>query len=176
MIVETGEGLPNADSYVSVADATTYFQSRGLTGWVTSPTAPAEQALVRATAYIDGRYRKQFPGRRLNGRDQALEWPRERAYDQAGEEIDDDSVPREVKDATCEAALREFTTPGSLNPDVVPAERVIRERVDVIDVTYADPGTASAMVPVVGRIEDILSGLLVGGTTGTTTASFFARA
>ena len=33
MIVENGTGLPNADSYVSVEFADSYFSARGVSGW-----------------------------------------------------------------------------------------------------------------------------------------------
>lgn len=90
LTVEDGTGRPNADSYVSVDDATAYHAARGNTGWATagssdggqSPAsfAAQEAALRRATTFIDATYRGRFPGYPLKGRAQALEWPRSGAY------------------------------------------------------------------------------------------------
>jgi hypothetical protein len=33
LIVETGQGLPDAESFISVADADTYFTARGNAVW-----------------------------------------------------------------------------------------------------------------------------------------------
>jgi hypothetical protein len=121
LIVETGSGLATAESYVSVADAAEYAAARGLT-FPATPEAAAEQALRRATTWLDGRYRGSFPGSRTNRREQALEWPRINAYDRScpPEYIEKNEIPVEIVNATIEAAIRELKIPGSLSPDVTP--------------------------------------------------------
>ncbi|WP_395383333.1 DnaT-like ssDNA-binding protein [Mesorhizobium sp. UC22_110] len=120
LIVEDGSGLANAESYVSASDAASYAADRGLT-FPASPADKAEAALRRATAYIDNTYRTRFPGQRKKFRLQALEWPRVGVVDMNGFPVTGDEVPVEVVRATCEAAVRELASPGSLNPDVTPA-------------------------------------------------------
>lgn len=141
LIVEDGTGRVDAESYASVATCGTYCANRGMT-FDTTQTALCEQALRRATAYIDQRYRRRFPGYRVYratiGSYQALEWPRLEAYyhtpDDQGdgpylygfqaygnlgfEVIPQNAVPVEVINATCEAAAREFAEPGQLFPDL----------------------------------------------------------
>jgi hypothetical protein len=158
--VETGSGSASSDSYVSVSDAVTYAASRGLT-FPASPADKAEQALRRATAWLDGRYRSRFPGQRKNGRDQALEWPRVYADDRDGNEIASDEVPVEIVNATIEAAVREMASPGGLSPDVTPGKVKKSAKVGDIAVEYAvTSGNAYDQRPVVSVIDGILSCLL----------------
>jgi hypothetical protein len=160
LIVENGSGLANAESYVSVNDAAAYAAARGLT-FPASPAAKAEQALRRATAWLDGRYRSRFLGQRKNGRDQALEWPRINACDRDGNELAPGEIPVEIVNATIEAAVREMASPGGLSPDVTPGKVKKRAKVDTIEVEYAvGTGTAYDQRPVVGVIDGILSSLL----------------
>jgi hypothetical protein len=139
LVVETGVGLSNAESYVAVADFKTYADARGLDYSSASTDALIEQALRRATAYIDT-YQARFPGYRTNRRLQALEWPRVGAFynvedngrsdafyfgyrtddmfmDPGFDMIAANTVPPEIVKATCEAAVREISTPGYLLPD-----------------------------------------------------------
>ena len=71
MIVEDGTGLPNADSYVSVEFADTYFSARGVSVWATLTNTVKEQLLIKATDFIDNIY--QWNGKRkLNKRHNQL--------------------------------------------------------------------------------------------------------
>lgn len=128
LIVEDGTGLPDADSYVSVEDAQSYADQRGLS-FDASPEDVLEAALRRATVWIDGNYRTRFSGARKNGRNQALQWPRIGATDAEGDDIASDEVPVEIVSATVEAAVRELAAPNSLSPDYVSNDRVVREKV-----------------------------------------------
>lgn len=56
MIVEDGTGLPNANSYAAVAATNTYFTDRGIDTWTNATTTAREQALIKATDYIDANY------------------------------------------------------------------------------------------------------------------------
>ena len=50
MVVEDGTGLSNADSFVSVAYADTYFSTRGVSAWASLTNK--EALLIKATDYI----------------------------------------------------------------------------------------------------------------------------
>lgn len=118
LIVEDGTGLATAESYVSVATYKSYADARGVS-YAGKTDAEIEQAARRATAWIDGAYGRRFIGQRTNGRAQALCWPRIDAWDAENEEyIASDEVPDEIVTATCEAAVRELASPGSLAPDL----------------------------------------------------------
>ncbi len=159
--------------YGTIADADAYHAARGNAAWGAAGDADRNAALQRATDYIDGRYRRMtagggwvsmFRGARTEGRGQSLEWPRTGATDAEGNEIPDDEIPTEVKEATYEAALRELASPGSLSPDFVAAQQVTREKVGPIEVAYAEPQGSGAMPPnrpSVPVIDDILAGLIV---------------
>jgi hypothetical protein len=175
LIVEDGTGLPDAESYVSVEDAQTYAERRGL-DFDVSPPDDLEAALRRATTWIDATYGPRFGGTRKNGRAQALQWPRADATDAYGEDVPDDEVPVEVVHATIEAAVRELATPGGLNPDYVGTERVVREKVGDLEVQYADgKGGADDARPVISVIDGILAPL-IGGASGVGLFGSAARA
>lgn len=160
LIVEDGSGLANAESYVSVAGAEAYATARGL-AFSASPADPAEQALRRATQWLDAVFLASFPGQRTNGRSQALQWPRVGAHDSEGEAIASDEIPVEIVHATIEAAVRELKSPGSLSPDVTPGKIKKSAKVGDIAVEYAiGSGSAQEQRPIVSVIDDILGSLL----------------
>lgn len=109
-------GAANADSYVTLNEANAYFTARGVTAW-TGIDGDKENALRRATSYLENAYRERWRGLRA-AQTQSLAWPRvdgERnpwrqswtypLVDADGFQIAVDAVPQQVKDATCEAAL-----------------------------------------------------------------------
>jgi hypothetical protein len=133
VIVEDGTGLPNA-TYVALSEADAYHLASGSPGWLDADVSPQARfaALVRATRYIDGAYRWRFSGLRLKQRDQALEWPRTSAVAMGQYPIGYNEIPKELRAAVCEAALRELTKPGTLSPDVsAPVTMVQAESVQV---------------------------------------------
>ena len=156
-------GAANSDSYADLATALAYTAARGVV-W-TGADADRETALRRATAWVDATYRGRFPGHRLNGRSQALEWPRQSATDAAGEIVESTTIPTEIVNATCEAAARELATPGGLSPDVTPSQSVRMESVGPISVTYAGRSDAEAYKPVLAVVNGILSSLIGGNTS-----------
>jgi len=165
LVVETGSGASGSESYAAIAEIAAYATARGLTFVITGGTnaADAEAAARRGTVWLDGRYRSSFPGRKTNGRAQALEWPRINAYDRQvpPEYIESDEIPQEIIDACCEAAIREKASPGSLSPDVTPGKIKKSAKVGDIGVEYAiGTGTVGEQRPVATVIDDILSGLL----------------
>lgn len=106
IVVETGSGLPNADSYVSVAEADTYHLAfTSGTAWSSATTTDKERALRVATQFIDTRYGPRFQGRRVDLQ-QSLQWPRAWVTDNDGFDIASDVVPTKVRHATCELARR----------------------------------------------------------------------
>lgn len=109
-VSEDGTGLSNANSYSSVAYADAYFADRGILTW-DGTDALKENWLIRATDYIDLRFRSRFKGSPLTPT-QALAFPR-KIYTVS-------CFPDDVKKACCEYALRAKT--GALAPDPVVSE------------------------------------------------------
>lgn len=176
-MVEDGTGKANAESYVSVADAGAYAAARGLAFNVTGAPAIAlaEQALRRATEWLDAKYASRFGGRwAVVG--QALQWPRFGAFyrypwaeDQSPawpsgidlSYISSTTIPPQLIAATIQAAVRELASPGSLNPDVIPGKVKKRVKVDVIEVEYAvGSGGVASQTPIVSIIDGILAPLI----------------
>lgn len=164
LVVETGTGSSTSESYASLSAASAYAAARGLTFAIADDDEPlAEQALRRATAWLDATYRGRFPGWRKNRREQALEWPRESAYDAMCPPnlLADDAIPIEIVNATIEAAVREKANPGSLSPDVTPGRIMSEVSVEgAVSVKYVAPGGIADQRPVSTVIDGILSTLL----------------
>ena len=123
MVVEDGTGLSNADSFVSVAYADTYFSTRNVTEWASLTNK--EALLIKATDYIEAVYSEAWKGTTLVDT-QSLSFPRI---------IDDATVyPDRLLKAVCELALK--AKDGALLVDV--EQRTIEEKIDVISVKYAE--------------------------------------
>ena len=158
LICEDGSGKSDSESYISVADASSYHTARGNTAWAALATdALREAALRKATDFMRQVYRSRWQGYKVN-EDQALDWPR---YDVVveGYAIDDDIVPTEVKNACAELALR--ASAGDLLADQ--SQGVIREKVGQIEVEYDKSSPQRVRYP---AIEAILSPYLLAGGGG----------
>ncbi len=122
--IEDGTGLSNAEAYVSVADCDTYHSNRGNAAW-TGADSVKEEALRKATAYLEGIYAQRFVGTKGSST-QALSWPRENAYDRDGVLISGNALPQALVDAQAELALRALS--GDLAPDVSNPGAIRRKR------------------------------------------------
>lgn len=169
MALNTTPSAQDADSYVSVEDCAAYAAKKGL-AFAASPIEPAEQALRRATAWIDATYRIRFPGAATDVW-QALEWPRAGVV-YRGEDYDETKIPQQIKDATCEAAVREIASPGSLSPDLERGGAVKRLKAGPVEVEYAD---SADLTTTFTTIDGLLSGFLLPDRSKTST-SLVARA
>lgn len=124
-LVETGVVVEGARSYVTVAEADSYHTDLANAGWAGTDQAK-QAALIKASQYIDGKYRNQWKGLKVSNL-QPLCWPR------VGVIIDDapsnyilgggyvstlpyNIIPQQLKDAVCEAAIRSLT--GVLAKDI----------------------------------------------------------
>jgi hypothetical protein len=164
------------DFYGTVAAADAYHAARANAAWAGDDVAK-QAALIRASVYIDGRYRKLlasgmwqslFPGVKTEGRRQAREWPRTGAEDYEKHAIPSDQVPVEVEQATYEAALRELVEPGSLSPDFVAASTVKRQKVGPIEEEFsvgAGSDGAASVRPVISIIDEMIAPVLVARYT-----------
>lgn len=111
LVVEDGTMVAGAESFASVAAADAYLAARGVTAWAALGTPAKEQALRKATDYMEQFYRLNWKGWRLDA-DQALSWPRSNV------ELDDapymtlveqTEVPDGVVNACIELASRAST-------------------------------------------------------------------
>lgn len=87
------------DTYISLADADTYFSNfYDSSDWDAATDAEKEAALRASTQYVDKHY--TFIGDHPETLTQDLAWPRYNALDKQGRLLADDEIPQPVKDAT----------------------------------------------------------------------------
>ena len=121
LIVESGNGDSNSESYIDVAFADAYFLKRGITQWASLTNR--EQLIIRAMHYIENNY--TYQGTKLVST-QSLQFPRL---------INGETVyPIALKNAVCELALK--SNEEDLLADT--GKTTIREKVGTLEVEY-DP-------------------------------------
>jgi len=161
LIVEDGSIVANAESYVSVAQADSYFSTRANEAW--SDVEDKEAALRKATDYMLQAYRSRWAGTRVSIT-QVLDWPRAwvpipdlpSGYGAGASYLENNIVPTEVKNACAELAL--LSVSGALAPNLERAKSSVT--VGEIAVTY-DP--ASPEYPRYRSIDMMLSPWLKSG-------------
>ena len=109
LIVENGNGLPNATAYVSIAFVDTYAtefaQPADKVIWDGKSTTEKELGIRQATDFIDARYLSLWKGVRSK-QTQALDWPRFNVIDRDGYVVPDTSLPLNLEKATAEMAIK----------------------------------------------------------------------
>ena len=121
LIVESGNGDSNSESYIDVAFADAYFLKRGITQWASLTNK--ESLIIRAMDYIENNY--SYKGTKLVST-QALQFPRV---------IDGETVyPIALKNAVCELALKSNDEDLLADTD----KTTIREKVGALEIEY-DP-------------------------------------
>jgi len=153
LTVEDGTGLPDADSYVSVAEADAYNEDFAITAWAGRSLASKEAALRRATRYIDA---SRFPyrGSRASAT-QARQWPRQGASERNGPKIGNTTVPRAIKEAVL--AISNHAAENDLEGVLERGGMVKSESVGSISVTYADGAPAGSTFE---SVENLIGHLL----------------
>lgn len=124
IIVETGAGLTNSNSYVSEADLATYATDRGIT-----ITGTAAVLIIQAMDYLESR---QFLGTKSDI-DQALQWPRF-GVEVDSYYVDSDEIPTLLKQAEMEICI---AIDGGVDPLANQGRETKREKVGDLEVEYA---------------------------------------
>lgn len=144
-----------AESYISVADADTYFLNRGNAVWAALTTDQKEQALRRSTDYMTQTYGRRWAGYRTDY-DQALDWPRYGVYVD-NYYLDSATVPPAIAKACAELALR--ASAGDLTIDV--GRLKSRVKVGPIETEYVQGGSAQTRYP---AVDGMLAAYLASGS------------
>lgn len=131
LIVEDGTKVSNAESYASVAQASSYLAARGLTAW--EDVEEKEVALRKATDFMTQTYRLGWKGLRVDPL-QSLDWPRSGVLVAEGHLVSSTIVPHEVRVACIELALK--VTVEDLNPDLT--QQILSSKVGPISITYSE--------------------------------------
>ncbi|AXQ69183.1 head-tail adaptor Ad1 [Caulobacter phage CcrBL9] len=163
-VVETGQALPDANSYSNIEFADDYVEMdiHRSGEWLGLDEDVKERLLARASKMLDSRVK--WKGKKYD-RDSGLQWPRIDVLDEDGYPISDDEVPQIVREATVEYA-KYF-----MDEDVVAGSTISNYReiqVDVIELKINNE-TNPALVPDVVKtmIENSGLGTVDDGTSTT---------
>tara|TARA_R110000824_G_scaffold21496_13_gene80093 strand:- start:2061 stop:2612 length:552 start_codon:yes stop_codon:yes gene_type:complete len=173
LTVEDGTGLAAANSYISLADTSTYHALRGNEEWADATESDQVVALVRATDYVESRW--TFTGTPFTTT-QALGFPMETIYlNNRGADVSE-TVPVEIEEATAEYALLVLGT-GVALVDLSPAVdqtdpnaiEYFREKIGSLEEeTHYDTKRGTKITLAYPTADKIIkaSGYLAGGRTG----------
>lgn len=101
-------GAVNANSYCTLAEGNTYHESHLYAStWTDGEDDNKIIALVWATRLLDEQY--DWVGEKISST-QALRWPRSGVIDRDGWEVDFDTIPQFLKNATAELARQLMTS------------------------------------------------------------------
>jgi hypothetical protein len=137
-IVETGVGIPNANSLVSVEYADEYFAAHPFYGdqWAEFPIPRKKNLLAFATGMISGMMKW---GGSAVSTTQTLPWPRYGVVNPEGSFFGTTIIPENLKRAVCEQAYYLSTSQG--NPDApAPTSGVEELKIDVIQIKFGAYG------------------------------------
>lgn len=133
LVIETGLGIADANSYVSLADAQAYLAARGLVDEAALLTEAHLLAGMDALSLLD------YDGQRVDAV-QALPFPRSGITLSDNRPLADDAIPNELKQAQ---AWMAFYLQQGIDPHAQRTQTVVSERVDVIAVQYSDKGATN---------------------------------
>lgn len=120
LVVETGSGSANANSYESVAGADTYHADHNdpvPTTWSGATGLRKETALKNATQYLDAVYGEKWLGLRSNS-SQRLDWPRSGIVDRDGFAVTSTTMPRVLLECAAILAHLDITETNGLLPNL----------------------------------------------------------
>lgn len=179
LVLDATVGGPSANTYVLVAQAQAYFDARPFSSaWNSAIVADQSAALAYSTRVLD---RLEWLGAKggtpSDAITQALAWPRrwsptlefdnpvpqfitEYFIDLSIAYYSSLTIPKPITDATCELAL-EFLRAGTADPLTRDDTRnVKREKVDVIETEYTDPGLRFRGIGLFPTVVAIIAPLL----------------
>lgn len=121
-------------------------------------------ALLVASEWLDAKYRTQYPGTKDGDRLQLREWPRINANDIHGQPLD--GIPREIDNATYEAAAIDGASPGALSINWTPGKYKSVSVEGAVSVVYASVTSVFEAQTQFAIIGEILSTILTNDGGG----------
>lgn len=158
LTIEDGTGVPNADSFVTLAEVRAFAAARGK--GVSENDEVLEGQIRSAHDYLVAR-EQRLQGQRTN-EEQTLPFPRS-GVTLYGRTVEDNVIPTTLKNAICMLVIENQTT-----EDLMPTgdgKVVVSEAVGPISTTYAVSGTASAQ-PVFPKVDAYLQPLYLNSFGG----------
>lgn len=139
LVVEDGTGRSDANAIVSLAEFKSYCGDRGL-AYSSYADEALNEAIVRASAFFANAF--IYQGQKVNRRAQTMPFPRYAVSDREGWPVLPTEIPPELKQACSEVTLREAAEPGSMNPDVVMADKIRTLKAGSVSIDYANVQTS----------------------------------
>jgi hypothetical protein len=188
LTIEDGTIVSNANSYVTAAEAETFFDNRFETLWTdTADDDAKDAALVRAALYMRQKWRLRWMGSLVNAA-QAMDWPRRGVpvidffdpfYENLHVPLDfqdtrylgESEIPTEVKQAQMLLALYALATDGQTNVTLQGAlgRMTKREKAGSLEVEYfgSDQGGDQRMITIYWEVQEMLRPFLKSNANGT---------
>lgn len=158
LVIEDGSIVADANSYVTYDYVDEYHELRGNSAWAAGSVLDKQYAIIRATQAIDSMYKEKWLGQQTEYGTQELEWPRQ-DVEVNGIELDDDLIPKNLKKAVADAALKELLSPNSLMPDLERGGEIKRVKADTVEVEYMQGANSSTVYTAFdGLLADLISG------------------
>lgn len=153
LTVETGAGVADADSYITLAAARIFAATRGLTISATDDTACVQ--LRNAVDYLEAQ-RSRYQGEKVSAT-QALQWPRKCVYlDDAQEQFAVDAIPALITQA--QVRLAAIIHSGVDLMPTVSGSFVKFEKIGPIESAYSETvGTSGS--PLLKSVDALLAPL-----------------
>lgn len=126
-ITETGTGIAEATSYLSLADADAHFTALDRSDWLAANNGRRQQALEQASFYVDS---YDYPGI-VADFEQGLKWPRSGARDKEGRHLS--GLPHALRTAVLELAADYIITP----PSAIERRELIKEKIGPMELVYS---------------------------------------
>lgn len=136
LVIENGTIVPNAQSYVTVAEVIAFAAARGIV--LPATTDAAVEILIHKAMDLLESIEAQFQGTRVSDT-QVLAWPR-KDVSLNGFPVAETTIPALLKKGLCQLATDAATT------DLMPigtGREVIEEKVDVLSTKYAERGNTA---------------------------------
>lgn len=148
LIVETGEGLKTANSYITLDEAKEYLTLRS----VEFDEASIESKVILACDFLTFAG-FSFKGEKTNF-EQSLDFPRKNLFI-GHTEISSKSVPQQVKTAQLELLKLRIESP-QLFEVMSYQDFIVKEKIDVIETQYASPAEIAEVMSRMKTIDNIL--------------------
>lgn len=160
IVVEDGSIISGANSFISLADANTYFTANGNpTQWSGATDPVKEGALLAGAKYL--RLKFTYKGS-LEDLTQALPFPRSEFFDSEGRTLCGTGViPQDVIDAQCELALRHIIQDLFLNTNPS-SDRITSKTIGDSSESY----DTKRAINVFALINDLLNDYVLSSKSG----------
>ena len=163
LLVEDGAGIPAAETYATESELVAYATARG-TVLSSTDEAYLSTLLVKAMDYLEG---LSFDGE-VTDPDQVFLFPRKGVFIR-GVEIASNVIPARLKAAQMQLAIEADTV--DLAPTTGAGRDVVKEKVDVIELTYdSSEGATSSALPTFAKVDSLLADLI--GASGGQSVNF----